>query len=76
MRGREAALVGGTTHASRRVAFGTPNFDASANGGRVRFLRSVDTITMDTDAVEQIDVNALGGTDNLVDNDLSRTDLR
>ena len=51
------------------------NFDASANGGRVRFLRNVGNITMDTDDVEQIDLNALGGADNLVVNDLTGTDL-
>jgi Ca2+-binding RTX toxin-like protein len=51
------------------------NFDASANGGRVRFFRNVGNITMDLDDVEQIDVNALGGADNLVVNDLSGTDL-
>ncbi len=51
------------------------NFDASANGGRVRFLRNVGNITMDLDDVEQIDLNALGGADNLVVNDLSGTDL-
>jgi Ca2+-binding RTX toxin-like protein len=51
------------------------NFDASANGGRIRFFRDVGAITMDLDDVEQIDLNALGGTDNLVVNDLSGTDL-
>ena len=51
------------------------NFDASANGGRVRFFRNLGNITMDLDDVEQIDLNALGGTDNLVVNDLSGTDV-
>ena len=51
------------------------NFDVSANGERVRFLRNVGNITMDTDDVEQIDLNALGGADNLVVNDLTGTDL-
>jgi Ca2+-binding RTX toxin-like protein len=51
------------------------NFDAAANGGRVRFFRNVGNITMDLDDVEQIDLNALGGADNLVVNDLSGTDV-
>jgi len=54
---------------------GSENFDASANGGRVRFFRNLGNITMDLDDVEQIDLNALGGADNLVVNDLSGTDL-
>jgi Ca2+-binding RTX toxin-like protein len=51
------------------------NFDVSANGGRVRFFRNVANITMDLNDVEQIDLNALGGADNFVVNDLSGTDL-
>jgi Ca2+-binding RTX toxin-like protein len=54
---------------------GSERFDASANGGRVRFFRDLGNITMDLDDVEQIDLNALGGADNLVVNDLSGTDL-
>jgi Ca2+-binding RTX toxin-like protein len=54
---------------------GSENFDASANGGRVRFLRNLGNITMDLDDVEQIDLNALGGPDNLVVNDLTGTDM-
>jgi Ca2+-binding RTX toxin-like protein len=51
------------------------NMEASANGGRVRFTRNVAAITMDLDNVETIAVKALGGTDNLVVNDLSGTDV-
>jgi len=51
------------------------NMDISANGGRVRLFRNVGNITMDTNDVEAIDVNALGGADNLVVNDISGTDL-
>ena len=54
---------------------GNENFDASANGGRLRFTRNLGNIVMDLDDVELIDVNALGGTDNLVVNDLSGTDV-
>ena len=50
-------------------------FDVSANGGRVRFLRNVGNITMDLNDVERIDTNALGGADQLTVNDLSGTDL-
>ena len=45
------------------------NFDVSANGQRVRFFRNIGNITMDTAGVENIDVNALGGADNVVVND-------
>jgi Ca2+-binding RTX toxin-like protein len=51
------------------------NMEASANGGRVRFTRNVAAITMDLDNVETIAVKALGGTDNLVVNDLSGPDV-
>jgi Ca2+-binding RTX toxin-like protein len=37
--------------------------DLSANGNRLRFFRDIGTITMDTDGVETVDFNALGGTD-------------
>jgi Ca2+-binding RTX toxin-like protein len=50
-------------------------FDVSANGQRVRFLRNVANIVMDLDDVEQLDVNALGGADALTVNDVSGTDL-
>ena len=50
-------------------------FDASANGGRVRFTRNVGTIVMDINDVEGIDVNALGGSDSITINDLAGTDL-
>jgi Ca2+-binding RTX toxin-like protein len=48
-------------------------FDAAANGGRVRFTRNVGNIVMDLNDVETIDLNALGGTDQLTVNDLSGT---
>ena len=50
-------------------------FEASANGGRVRFTRNVGNIVMDLDDLEVIDVNALGSTDTTIVNDLSGTDL-
>ena len=51
------------------------NIDISANGGRVRFFRNIANVTMDLDDVEDIDFRALGGTDNVVVNDLSGTDV-
>jgi hypothetical protein len=51
------------------------NFDVSANGSRVRFFRNIANITMDLDDVERIAVEALGGADNAVVNDMSGTDL-
>ncbi|HEU4839943.1 MAG TPA: calcium-binding protein, partial [Ilumatobacteraceae bacterium] len=50
-------------------------FDTSANGGRVRFFRNLGNIVMDTDDVETIDLNALGGADALTVNDVTGTDL-
>jgi Ca2+-binding RTX toxin-like protein len=49
--------------------------EASANGSRVRFTRDVGAITMDLDGVESIVAKTQGGTDNLVVNDLSGTDI-
>ncbi|MEB3292421.1 MAG: hypothetical protein VKJ24_04615, partial [Synechococcales bacterium] len=50
-------------------------FDFSANAGRVRFFRNVANITMDLDDVEQVDLNALGGSDTVTINNLAGTDL-
>ena len=50
-------------------------FDASATGQRLRFTRNVGNIVMDTDDVEHVDLNALGGSDTITVNDLSGTDV-
>ena len=50
--------------------------EVSANGGRVRFTRNIAAITMDLDDVERATLNALGGTDVVVVNDLTGTDLK
>jgi Ca2+-binding RTX toxin-like protein len=50
-------------------------FDLSANGSRLKFVRDVGNITMDTSGVENVDVNALGGADAVTVNDLSGTDV-
>jgi len=47
----------------------------SANAGRLTFFRVQGNVTMDTDDVERVDFNALGGTDNMTVNDLSGTDV-
>jgi Ca2+-binding RTX toxin-like protein len=52
------------------------SFDVSANGPRVRFFRDAANITMDLDDTERIDVQALGGVDNAVVNDITGTDLK
>jgi Ca2+-binding RTX toxin-like protein len=50
--------------------------ELSANGGRLRMTRDVANITMDTDDVERVEINALGGADRVTVNDLSGTDVR
>ncbi|MBM7791238.1 calcium-binding protein [Tenggerimyces flavus] len=50
-------------------------FEASANGGRVRFTRDVGFIVMDLNDVESIAANPLGGADTVTVQDLSGTDL-
>ena len=49
--------------------------DLSANGHRLRFFRDIANITMDTNGVEQVDFNALGGADVVTVNDLTKTDV-
>jgi hypothetical protein len=45
--------------------------ELSANGPRLRFTRYVANITMDTDGVESVVFNALGGADTTTVDDLS-----
>jgi Ca2+-binding RTX toxin-like protein len=52
------------------------NIDISANGGRVRLFRNVGNVTMDLHGIERINVAALGGADNIVIHDLSRTGVK
>lgn len=52
------------------------NIDLSANGGRLRFFRNIANVVMDTNDLEQVDFNALGGADNITVNDLSGTDVK
>ncbi|MEZ6073169.1 MAG: calcium-binding protein [Pirellulales bacterium] len=50
------------------------NVNVLANGGRLLFTRDVGNVTMDLNAVEQVDFRALGGSDNIVVGDLTGTD--
>jgi len=52
------------------------NIAISANGTRASFTRDVANITMDLNGVETIRFNALGGTDHIVVNDLTSTDVK
>jgi RTX calcium-binding nonapeptide repeat (4 copies) len=47
----------------------------SASGGRLTFFRVQANVTMDTDGVEIVDFNALGGVDDITVNDLTGTDV-
>ena len=47
----------------------------TANEGRLTFFRVQANITMDTNDVEIVDFNALGGVDNVTVNDLTGTDV-
>ncbi len=70
--------VDGQDGADRMVFNGSDapeNIDVSANGSRVRLTRDVNGVTMDLNGIETIDVNALGGSDNISVNDISATDL-
>jgi hypothetical protein len=49
--------------------------DLSANGERLRFVRDVGAITMDTAGVERVDFPALDGADVVTVNDLTGTDV-
>src|SRR5262249_21117421 len=52
------------------------NMDISAEGGHAILTRDVGTVTMDLDNIELFQVAALGGADNVVVDDLSKTDVQ
>jgi Alpha/beta hydrolase family/RTX calcium-binding nonapeptide repeat (4 copies) len=56
-------------------AAGAEDVTMTANGGRLTFFRVQGNVTMDTDGVEIVDDNALGGPDNVTVNDLTGTDV-
>ena len=49
------------------------NIALSANGSRLRLTRDVGSIVLDVDGVQTVNMNALGGADNLVVNNLTGT---
>jgi len=51
------------------------NVTISANGGRLNFFRTQGNVTMDTDDVEIVTDNALGGADSVTVGDLTGTDV-
>ncbi len=51
------------------------NISLSANGTRFRLFRDVGSVTMDTNGVETIDLNTLGGADTITVNDLTGTSV-
>lgn len=55
---------------------GNEIFQLSDNGGRSIFTRNLGNIVMDLDDVEQVTVNALGGTDTITINDTTGTDVQ
>jgi Ca2+-binding RTX toxin-like protein len=65
--GRDTMLFNG--------AAGNEDVTLTANKGRLTFFRTQGNVTMDTDGVETVDFNALGGTDNVTVNDLTGTDV-
>jgi Ca2+-binding RTX toxin-like protein len=48
----------------------------AANGSRVRMTRDVGNVTMDLNGIERIQLNALGGADNITVGDLTGTDMK
>jgi hypothetical protein len=56
-------------------AAASENVTLTANKRRLTFFRIQGNVTMDTDGVETVDFNALGGTDSVTVNDLTGTDV-
>ena len=52
------------------------NITLSASNGRLELTRDVGAVTMDTNGLENIDINALGGADTITLNDLSTTSVK
>ena len=72
-------VVEGQNGADTMVFNGAPaaeKIDLSANGNRLKLFRDVGSITMDTAGVETVDVNPLGGADQVTVGDLARTQVR
>src|SRR5262245_9884546 len=65
--GRDTMVFNGAT--------GAEQVTMSANGGRLNFFRVQGNVTMDTDGVEVVVDNTIGGADGVTVNDLSGTDV-
>jgi hypothetical protein len=57
-------------------AAGADTVTMTANFGRLTFFRNPGNVTMDTENVEIVDFNALGGPDSVTVNDLTGTDVK
>jgi Ca2+-binding RTX toxin-like protein len=66
---------GGTDRMLFNGSSGAENFQASANGARLRFTRNLGAIVMDLNGVEVVDLNTLGNTDTTIVDNLSGTDV-
>ena len=76
--GEGSDVIEGQAGTDTMVFNGAPGDEVvqmSANGGRLTFHREPANITMNTDDVEIVDFNALGGVDNVTVNDLTGTDV-
>jgi Ca2+-binding RTX toxin-like protein len=66
----------GTDTLRFNASAGAEIFNIAANGGRGQVFRNVGNVTMDLNDVERIQLQALGGTDTIIVNDLTGTDLK
>jgi hypothetical protein len=66
---------GGTDEMVFNGAAAAETVSMSANGHRLTFFRQPGAVTMDTNGVEVVDFNALGGQDRVTIGDLSATDV-
>ena len=76
--GEGSDVIDGQDGSDRMLFNGAPGADTvtmTANFGRLTFFRNPGNITMDTDNVEIVDFNALGGPDSVTVNDLTDTDV-
>ena len=76
--GEGSDMIEGQDGADTLVFNGAPgaeNVTMSANNGRLTFFRTQGNVTMDTDGVETVDDNPIGGADRVTVNDLSGTDV-
>ena len=76
--GQGSDVIDGQRGSDRMLFNGGAGADTvtmTANFGRLTFFRNPGNVTMDTDNVETVDFNALGGPDSVTVNDLTGTDV-